>query len=51
MRQSELEDESGKTWEVNVQDVTITYPVDELPNLLPDKKLLDMQLSVVDIQN
>ena len=37
-RQLELMDESGKTHKVNVQDVKITYPVDESIKCLSDDK-------------
>ena len=50
-RHLELIDESQKTWKVNVQDIKITYPVDELIKCLPDEKHLDTQPSIVHIQN
>ena len=37
-RQLKLMDESGKTHKVNVQDIKITYPVEELIKCLPDDK-------------
>ena len=37
-RQLELIDESGKIHKVNVQDVKVTYPFNELIKCLPDNK-------------
>ena len=50
-KQLELAGKCGKTQEVNVQDVKITYPVDEMIKCLPDKKLWDMQPIILHIQN
>ena len=37
--QLKLIDESGRAWKVNVQDVKITYPLNELIKCLADEKL------------
>ena len=50
-RQLELMDEISKSHKVNVQDVKVTYPADELIKCLPHKKVLGMQQSTVHIQN
>ena len=41
-RQLELLDESGKTHNVNIQDFTIMYPINELIKWLPDDKDMDV---------
>ena len=39
-RKSELMDQCNKTHKANVQDVKITYPIDELITCLTDEKAL-----------